>query len=263
VDNETPTYDLAIVAVGFESRAPWIATKFGQSPKSKLGIGFSERQALHFQDNLRVLKEIGYEYFECSDAEFGLALQRIRTLLMHSNSDQGDLRIAIDISCFNRFRLAQLVEFAGWSCDPALPPAAVIGLGYEENKALGAVDHLQVSRIIALLPHSPIPEYSEALGKANRVLLESLPEEARTEYEVMEPCGTFQLVENVVAGLEASFNPVILPFGPKIFFVISLLVACYHPATSVWRVSAQDFEEPVDRAPSQHTVAIRAIFDEQ
>src|SRR5947207_11718086 len=58
--------------------------------------------------------------------------------------------------------------FAGWWTEPDRPTAAVVGLGYEEDKALGAVEHLQPGEVWVFTPQSVVAAYSPALDFANR-----------------------------------------------------------------------------------------------
>jgi len=55
-------------------------------------------------------------------------------------------------------------------------------------------------------------------------------------------------------------NAVLFPFGPKIFTLCSLLVACLNPAIAVWRVSSQDLGDASDRLPSQFIYGLRVEF---
>src|SRR5882762_6733617 len=68
-----------------------------------------------------------------------------------------------------------LPSFTGWWMAPERPLAAGVGLGYEENKALGAVEHVQASSIWTFEPVSPIVDYSPALKQANSTLLTLVP----------------------------------------------------------------------------------------
>jgi hypothetical protein len=67
-------------------------------------------------------------------------------------------------------------------------------------------------------------------------------------------------LESVVYGLLKSFNVIVLPFGPKIFTLCSLLVAGLHPTVSVWRVSAGGAERPVNRRASGRITCLTVTF---
>ena len=64
------------------------------------------------------------------------------------------------------------------------------------------------------------------------------------EYRVEQPIDCFGMLESVVYGLLKSFSAIVLPFGPKVFTLCSLLVASLHPTVSIWRVSAGGAGKP-------------------
>jgi hypothetical protein len=141
-----------------------------------------------------------------------------------------------------------LASFSGWWTAPERPVAAAVGLGYEENKALGAVEHVQASSIWTFEPVSPITEYSPALDKANSTLLNLVPLANKFHYRVDRPFDIFVALESFTFGITRDHNLVLLPFGPKVFALCALLVGILHPEVAVWRVSGA--EEPTDRQSS-------------
>ncbi len=149
--------------------------------------------------------------------------------------------------------------FAGWTCQPGLPVSAVMGLGYERGKALGAREYLQASDWFLFVPHSPEAKFRSKVEQHNRQLIGATRPERILDYEVLKPVQALHTLGSVVAGLKSYAKPVLLPFGPKIFFAVSALVAVAHPEASVWHVSGEEHELPVDRAPSAYTTGLRCI----
>lgn len=154
-------------------------------------------------------------------------------------------------------------NYAGWSEDLDLPTVAIVGLGYEDGKALGAVEYLQADEIWVFDPHSPIQEYRGALDHANASLLDAVPNSKKIDYDVMNPHDLFVRLESLVYGLVRESRPVVLPFGPKIFTLVSLLVARLHPQLAVWRVSGGEPDEPTDRKASGNRVFVDFLLGEQ
>lgn len=138
-----------------------------------------------------------------------------------------------------------LPSFAGWWTAPERPLAAAVGLGYEENKALGAVEHVQASSIWTFAPASPVFAYSPALDQANSTLLNLVPSANKFRYQVDRPFDTFIALESFTFGVTRNYNLVLLPFGPKVFALCALLAGIIHPEVAVWRVSGA--EEATDR----------------
>lgn len=156
---------------------------------------------------------------------------------------------------------AVLPFFAGWSNETDQPLVAIIGLGYEPDKAVGAFEYIEASDVWAFSPSSPFePRFDAAVKKANKSLLERIPASQRLHYRLDEPVMCFGRLESLVYGLSKQNRPVIIPFGPKLFSLCALLVACVHRDTPVWRISSDQIGQPVDRAPSGRIIALRAVI---
>jgi hypothetical protein len=101
-----------------------------------------------------------------------------------------------------------------------------------------------------------VSEYTPALHQANQSVVEMIKGRV-VGYDVDQPFDLFTKLESLIAGVGTRSNCILLPFGPKIFALCALLVACLHPDAAVWRVSGA--EEAVDRVG--HSVyGISAIF---
>lgn len=151
-------------------------------------------------------------------------------------------------------------SFAGWWGEPERLLSAVVGIGYEQDKALGAVEYLQAQDIWLFQPESKEIQYTDALNLANEALLKTIDARHHFAYKVHDPMDCFSRLHSLVHGLAVKSNVVLLPFGPKIFVLCSLLVAAGQDQVAVWRVSAQTDEEPVNRVGSGHCYGIRARF---
>lgn len=150
--------------------------------------------------------------------------------------------------------------FSGWTSSPGMPVASVVGLGYERDKAIGAVEYLQASNWWLFEPESEETSYRPKMEEHNKRIIEATPLGRRILYDVLRPVDTLIGLESLVAGLKRDFKPILLPFGPKIFFALSLLVSAVHPEAAVWFVSGEDEEPEVDRKPSKFTTAISVLL---
>ena len=62
-------------------------------------------------------------------------------------------------------------------------------------------------------------------------------------------------------GIMQKRRPIIIPFGPKIFALVSMLVAyMHHPSVAVWRVSSGRGLHPEDKTSSGVVVGLKTIF---
>lgn len=293
------TVDVFIAACGYEGRAIAASEKYCHPSTRKLAIGFSSQRELEYSANKAWFEKSGFDLIEVGDEQFRENLEKYLTL--HA-PETDSWNVEIDISCFNRFRMAHLIDalrtlraneitvtfrysiaeftpptkdtaptvtvapvipqFAGWTTRPDRPPAAIVGLGYEPNKAIGIVDHLEINNATwAYYPLGPIPEYYQRVLEANRSLVDIIQSDGRCQpYDLNEPAQLFSEINSLVDMLKPHFNAVLIPFGPKLFALMTLLVASLHEDVGVWRVSSGALEEPVNRRPSGHIISVTAHF---
>lgn len=291
--------DVVIAACGYEGRARASAEFFRPMAAIKLAYGFAAQRELDYDANKNWFVENGYEVVEVLDAEFRLSLESRLNDLRFSD---GCARFDVDISCFNRFRLAHLIDvlrclpvsavnvtfrysiakftapvedatptvtvqpvipqFAGWTIRPDRPPAAVVGLGYEPNKAIGIIDLLEINNATwAYYPLGPVNEYHDEVLRSNESLLKMIQVDGRClPYDIQQPVQLFHEMNSLVDMLKGHFNPVLIPFGPKLFALVALLVASIHDDVGVWRVSSGVLERPVNREPSGHFISMHVGF---
>jgi hypothetical protein len=285
-------FDLAIACLGFESRAPNVCRVFFSKARRRVALGFDRQKVLHFLDNKRWFEENGVEVFgDVSDEGFQPTVESF--LDAEGLVQDGILRIAIDVSCFDRFRLAVLCQvmlshvqahkaevsfyygiaaydppepgfsinarlqpvhpsFVGTRPDPLAGTTAVIGLGYEREKALGAAEYLEANDVFTYCPSSSIEEYLSAVQGANELLLSQLPDDHRFIYEVEQPAKLVSELSSVVNGLMSDSAVIFIPLGPKMFALCCMLTASMFPSVSVWRMSQGSSAPPQDRRPTEH-----------
>ncbi|GAA3923928.1 hypothetical protein [Litoribacillus peritrichatus] len=130
--------------------------------------------------------------------------------------------------------------FSGWSNIPGLPVQAVVGLGYEKNKALGAIEYLESDESFVLIPSSSENNYRDDILSQNKTLLSFIDDENRLEYDVQAPVDTIYMLDSLLSGYKSQSKLVLLPFGPKLFYLCSLVAALVNPEVAVWNVSSVD-----------------------
>jgi hypothetical protein len=152
--------------------------------------------------------------------------------------------------------------FAGWSRDQNEPVVAVLGVGTEEDRALGAIEYLDPGELWAFLPEGEDEGYDEDLRDRNDWLFEELAPEWLISYRVDDPFGCFSQMEGLIADdIAHKRRPVIVPLGPKVFALCGLLAALRnHPWSAVWRISPGAYAPPVDRDSNGKLVGITATF---
>lgn len=296
-------YDLFLAALGYESRSTSIARVFRKPARKRAALGFDHNQVLAYEENKRWFESNDYAVeIDLRADDFGrvFAGYLASVLATRPTGAAPPCRIAIDISCFDRRRLACLVDllrncgqedvavdflysiaafvpphpvlgrnevagpvhrrFAGRFLDPGRPLALVAGLGYEIGKVVGAAEYVQASRIIALIPQSPIGQYEDEVVQANKVLLADLPSSDVLRYQLADPRRTVATLDAIVRGLSQSHNVVLLPGGPKMFALCCLLAQTLQPHASVWRVSSGSSISARDIPSSGSVVGVRLAY---
>ncbi len=290
--------DLAISCLGYETRAIKVAGKFFESAKRKIAIGFCRQKVLSFHDNKNYFEKAGFDVFgDISDEEFQPIVESQLDLLMLDN-DSKLKRIVIDISCFDRYRLAVLCQLLlnqiqtnkveVWFCyniaaydppetnfsinarlqpvhpsyvgtrpDPLAGTTAIIGLGYEREKALGAAEYLEANEVFTYCPTSRIEEYRASVEEANELLLSQLASDHRFVYAVEHPAKLVSELSSVVKGIMLRSSIIMIPLGPKMFALCCLLTASMFPDVSVWRMSQGGATSPSDRRPTENFSILR------
>jgi hypothetical protein len=277
-------YSCCFYTLGYEQRSTFAAQRRINQTGKRVAIGYYDCHLFSYDKNKEWYQSEGIEILECLRGDFRQCVSDVISGVL--SCIQGPIRILVDISSMDRYRLATLVDlfrlkggdaeinvdfvyclaeyspppdltalnrhvgpvtpqFAGWWTEPDKPTVTVVGVGYEQDKAVGAIEHVQPAEIWLFYPHSPVAEYTAALKKANASLVGVTKQGRILAYEVDRPYDLFAKLESLVAGLESRANCILLPFGPKIFALAALLVACIHEKSAVWRVSGG--EQPVDR----------------
>jgi hypothetical protein len=157
-----------------------------------------------------------------------------------------------------------LPEFAGWTSEPERPSCLVLGLGYEVDRALGAFDLLEPADVWVAIPYSVSEDYDEALRGANAGLFKLIADEShKLFYHIDKPFDSYIRLESFIRGMSLTARPILVPFGPKIFALASLLIGCVHPDVAIWRISFGPHEPAVQRSPNGTVTGLRAIFSGQ
>lgn len=148
--------------------------------------------------------------------------------------------------------------FAGWPTNATASTSLVVGLGYERDKASGACEYFDAGETWVFVPQSSIGDYQTAVENNNEDLLaRARRRDHMATYRVEHPTETFGLLAGTVSRVAPKMNPVLLPFGPKIFFAISLLVAAVYREAGVWHVTGDSDLPDVSHAPSAYAPAFR------
>jgi hypothetical protein len=293
---EMPKPDLCLFALGFEERCTFLAQRSRIRGGAAYAIGYSYNQNLGYKKSKARFERAGVEVIDnVSDADYSSVILRLlqshpeckEILIDISSLNRGRIAALIEAlmrnpgrhnvtasfcycpAKFQRPRRALTqnetigpvnVAFSGMLSDPEMPAEVIVGLGYENGKALGAVEFLQCNDVWTLIPTSREPRFEFEVERVNATLLSQSLGGRVLRYRVEDPVGTFSDLCSLVDAIRERSKPVLLPLGPKVFALICFLVGYRYPDVSVWRASQGSFEVPSSRIAQGHVVGVRTRF---
>lgn len=293
-------FDLLVVCLGYETRSLYIAERYAGAATKKIAVSFQDRQVGRYDYNRSFYTSNNFEILVFDPGElakvFRVAVAQLSRQSMSGTRILVDISsmsrpmiasvvLALTQACEQQpldvvfaycpavftkpsdqrqpVTVSQPVtpEFAGWSNQPDKPVAAIAGLGFEFDQALGAIEYLEPAVAWTFIPFGEDSRYDRAVQKANRELLATLDPEKIVRYDVANPYQSFAELESLTYGLLDNNRPVLIPFGPKIFSLLSFIVAAIHaPNVTVWRVSGEQVGIPDDRVASGNVISVSALF---
>ncbi len=280
--SEETEFDVALFALGYEARSIHIPQKYLKKCSQKIAFGYRYNNKLSYEDNLSFLNTNDIEHFTIREREL---IKKFESEVLPKIEQFEKVSILLDITSMSRFRFSTLIllilrrlkkgssltikysvskfvsppkiappvkiiepispRLAGIPGDLNKPTCCIVGLGYEKDKALGAVNYIDPGEVWALIPRSNEPKFEPIVMKNNYSLLKDIPIRNQFFYDVHNPIILYGDLKSIVLGLETTKRPVILPLGPKILCAISVVLS--HELNSklpIWRVSSKDQEEP-------------------
>jgi hypothetical protein len=293
-------YDGFVAVVGYEQRARFIATKLHDRAAQHFACAFADRKVLSFEENLEWFTEVGFQVDQRTDNEFrdwcrsviskitdnernsvriavdisSMSRLRIASLVASLCEISGEKDIQVDFfyapARYSRgsYQEGPIITsepvinfFAGWSSEPERAAVTIVGLGTEQDKAVGAIEYLEPGEVWVFKPTGEDEKFDEEVVRANKALLKALLARRIIEYRVDQPYQCFISLESLTYGTLELSRPILVPFGPKIFTLCCLLVAVMHyPKVTVWRVSSGQFGSAVDRIPNGKIVGLTVDF---
>lgn len=289
-------YDLAFSVCGYEARSAHFLDVEAPRGKRLVAAGYGSHEVLSFKKNRRRFKDSRYSVSSVADSDF---TDFFRGLVHDAAAKSANPEFFVDISCLTRLRLANIIEalsevecevdfayslakfspparkqlpneylepvspyFSGWSGDIDRPIAVISGLGYEYMRAIGTIEFLDASDVWLFFPTSPLPEYDKEVTKANELLLSEIEPSRVIRYPVEDFLTLCRSLFSLTASLRSSHRCALLPLGPKQFALGALLAGSMFRDVSVWRASAGEFAEPVERFPSDKHFRVRVVFSQ-
>jgi hypothetical protein len=293
-------FDLLVVCLGYETRSLYIADRYTAASTNRLALAFQKRLVGNYDHNRKFYDEHDFRILPFNADEFSEMLYaelldltsktRLKTRVLVDISSMSRPMIATVVVQLSRLSdrskievtfvycpaiftkpsnarqpvtVSQPVipELAGWSVQPERSVAAIVGLGFEFDQALGAIEFLEPAVAWTFVPFGEDSRFDRAVAEANSDLLAALKPERIVRYDINDPYRCFVELEALTYGLMDNMRPIIVPFGPKLFALLSFIVGVIHsPDVTVWRVSGDQVGEPDDRVASGKIISLNTTF---
>lgn len=287
--NNDQQFDLLIFAVGYETRARYIAEILHENAGLVLGYVFPAGHILAFEDNEAFLSDAGGHKLPA-----GTSIEELITKV-DEEIDLRNSKICIDVSSLNRGAMSALLSelldseffegceitvlyapavfeappveeldfldfgplerFGGWTSNPEKPSVLVLGLGYETDHAVGALEFLDPSSTFAFFPVGSDERFAKEVQRANETFLELINPDRVVQYSVLSPYQTFWQLRSLILSMKDVARNVLVPMGPKIF--CSLCLVCqrvFGDEVSVWRASGHSLDQARDASADGEVV---------
>lgn len=279
------SFDLAIYGLGYESRSISSFENYKSRTKRNIAIGYEKNQkCLQYQTNKNKFSEGNVEIYEGKCDVVIAKVQKVISTLGEKRID-----CLIDITVMSRHRLASIItilldclppkskitisynsselivppsdiqpmhhigpisdSLSGELGSLSKPTSLIFGLGYEKDKALGVYNYFDASYTFLFIPKNSEHDFEKYVIENNKQLIEDTPKSNVFYYDISKPYVTYVDLKSFLLSISESSRAVMIPLGPKILAVISVLIG--HELEShlaVWRVSSEHTEAPVERA---------------
>ncbi len=289
-------YDATLCSLGYETRSRSAVEALGDRCGRLSAVGFPHGHEVAYEENLAFFQRAEANVLELDDAGFeswipswladhagngprtlsidvsSMTRPRIAAAVLALVESDGTDDTTIDFlyvpECYSPppppldavTALEPVIpRFAGWDAEVDEPTVVLFGMGYEPERAAGAIDVLEPLRAIPFFPVGVDQRFEHDVMEVNARVLQLPKVEAALPYRITEPFQIFATLDSVISELvRTDHRPVVLPLGPKIFALASMLAAAVRdPVTPVWRVSGGVLDEPADRQPEDILVTLR------
>ena len=279
-------FDLFISVLGYEKRGVYLIEKYNIHADRKICLAHSEKKGLlNRSDNELIFRQNGFEIINVSGEQIfpvdallkSICTNRskvIRILVDYSSmtkvwysgiinnlSGLGPVCNKIEVyfsytpALFDQFKKQKPAKLAYSVVSEKRKPlnnkkplALIIGLGLNNLKAEMLIKSVKPS-VVYLFYADPAHsiDYVQRLFKNNQSLIESTDIRNLHNFPLKDLEATSKMLTKLCLDLRLRYNILIAPVGPKVFTLITLILANRYPDIDVWRVSAGTNEPAIDR----------------
>lgn len=286
------TWDGLIVVCGYEQRARAVAVAIEGRFERGVALFYESNRVLDYDENARYYDAQGFLHKEAVPAGARAAIDELlkghdenrpyKLSIDFSSMDRDLIAAIADYLVRQEFPVEVVVTFvysegdfesapaedealitvnrpavglSGWTSDPTAPLVAVLGLGFESDLALAALESLEPSNTYLFEPSANDSRFEQRVWARNESLLSSYFENLST-YDVSQPVALYRALYTFAAASVSSRRIVFIALGPKVFAMAAAIVtAQFVTGVSAWRVSAGEARIPRNRRGTGRFVA--------
>lgn len=277
------SFDIAIVAVGYERRCRWVVEQEAITATVCLALEFGFLAVASYEENLTFFRNKGYKSVP------GLGSDAVEFLASQIDRVKGDNRkIFVDVSSMSRGMIANVLlaidlarrngsievwasyaaskfssdynpgpirktepirrDLAGWSTRPEHPLGAVFGLGCEPGLVLGALQVLEPDKVWTFAPKGFDEAFSVECAAANSSIGDIF-DTTEFEYDLSNPVITRGKFEALLNAVGDDFRLILVPFGPKMFAWLTMgtIILSGRREVGIWTFSSGEDARVLDR----------------
>ena len=286
--------ELFITALGYESRCTTVARKFENNSCRKIAlVNKIAIKEFSFQENSNYLETQGFEIIRVEselpqvDAIFQSLNGNTSNVVIdctnmpplwyyeffkwfdEKQAKEGKVRMRIAYTMANYVRqpgsrkVKEIFDFLKDEIRPAngKKVALILGLGQEKNVSDSIFKMINPDLLYLYYADPPAEKrFVEKVFINNHKLINEVPIRNLITYPIRNGQAIYQSLINTILPLRDEYSIVLIPQGPKIFSVVSMLVHLGYPDI---RISYPRFKKPpaADRQPNDEPVVLDILFE--
>lgn len=286
--------DLLITGLGYESRGTFVARKFENHSCRKIAlVKKNVIKDFSYQENLRYLESQGFEFIPLkskvpdihgilqtvpgNSANLVIDCTNMPPVWYHEifswfdrkHVAEGRVRMRITytmaayVSKSGSHKVKKIYDFLHE--DVKLPPsrkkALVLGLGQEKQVSDSIFNLIQPDLVYLFYADPPAEKsFVDKVFINNHKLINAVPIRNLIAYPIRNGQTIYHSLINTILPLRNEYSIVLIPHGPKIFSVVSMLVHLGYPDI---RISYPHFKRQTvaDRLPKDEPVVLDILFE--
>lgn len=138
--------------------------------------------------------------------------------------------------------------------DQTKPLCLILGAGFEAGTSMGIINQLEPRLTYCFWGTGVDARFDRAALRANFEFEFGVYNTRTSSYDITDPKGAYSMLESAVFGLSQTYRIIIIPMGPKIFTLLTVLVGMsYLGEIAIWRVQHNRTNSP-DSLPNEYCV---------